>query len=120
MINVHNPADVHGPAAKWRAEAIARERTVIARERAAGYPVFLVGDLNDREEAFCGVADGGLMVSASGGSNAGACQPPKNMNIDWIFGTGAAFSGYLVDQSPQGRTSDHPYVEAVATAASTS
>ncbi|MBA3283127.1 MAG: peptidoglycan DD-metalloendopeptidase family protein, partial [Acidimicrobiia bacterium] len=42
VINVHNPADVHGPAAKWRAEAIARERTVIARERAAGYPVFLV------------------------------------------------------------------------------
>jgi len=49
VINVHNPADVHGPAAKWRAEALARERTVVARERAAGCPVFLVGDLNDRE-----------------------------------------------------------------------
>ena len=77
VINVHNPADVHGPAAKWRAEALARERTVVARERAAGCPVFLVGDLNDRKPAVCGVTDGGLMLSATGGSKAGACQPAQ-------------------------------------------
>jgi endonuclease/exonuclease/phosphatase family metal-dependent hydrolase len=123
VLNVHNPADARGPAAQWRAEAIARERTVIAQERAAGHPVFLVGDLNDRQQAFCPMTSGGLTVSASGGTNAGTntgsggagCEPPNDMNIDWIFGTGVVFSNYLVDTSPQGNTSDHPYVEAVAT-----
>ena len=77
VLNVHNPADVHGPAAVWRAEAIELERAAIARERAAGNQVFLIGDLNDRAPAFCGVTDGGLMVSASGGSNTDTCRPPR-------------------------------------------
>lgn len=112
VLNVHNPADVRGPAAAARAEAIERERAAIVREQATGYPAFLVGDLNDRGPAFCRVTDGALLLSASGGSNTGTCKPPVDMSIDWLFGAGAKFDDYLVDNSTRGRISDHPYVEA--------
>ncbi len=116
VINLHNPADARGPTAKWRAQAIARERDAVARERGAGFATFLVGDLNDREQAFCPATAGGLLTSSAGGSNgAGGCQPPPDMQIDWIFGTGTSFSNHQVDNTPRGRISDHPYIEATTT-----
>ena len=123
VIDVHNPADVHGPAGRWRAAAIAAERAVVTRERAAGRAVFLIGDLNDRAPAYCALTQETLMTSASTspravprpeGSKASGCRPPARSGIDWIFGTTATFSIYAVDHSPRGSISDHPYVEAVA------
>ena len=113
LLNVHNPADVHGPAARWRDQAIARERQAVARERAAGHPVLLIGDLNARASAFCAATADDLMSSASGGSHHTSCRPPARMGIDWILGAGARFSNYLADRQTIGGVSDHPYVEAV-------
>ncbi|GGO94013.1 hypothetical protein GCM10011584_34040 [Nocardioides phosphati] len=116
VLSVHNPADVHGPAAKWRAEAIRREVTYVARVRSAGLPVLLVGDFNDRDQAYCPITEGGLLSTAAGGTNpAGpACNAPNNMPVDWIFGAGLRWTGFVVDRSQQGTISDHPFVAARA------
>ncbi|KQY61431.1 peptidoglycan DD-metalloendopeptidase family protein [Nocardioides sp. Root140] len=112
VISVHNAANAHGPAQKWRDAAIAKERAFVSQLRGTGYPVFLTGDLNDRHIAFCGLTRGGLMVAAAGGTNNGRCAPPAKPPIDWIFGSGGVFTGYQVDGSGQGTVSDHPLVMA--------
>ena len=49
FVNVHNPANVRGNAARFRAEAMRRELAVM-RSLATQYdvPAFLTGDFNDR------------------------------------------------------------------------
>jgi endonuclease/exonuclease/phosphatase family metal-dependent hydrolase len=68
-----------------------------------GKPVFLVGDFNERERAFCEVTGKLGMVAPRGGSHQGGdCNPPSGkVRIDWIFGTkDVEFSGYREDRSP--------------------
>ena len=55
FVNVHNPANTRrSPARRHRAEAVRRE-VALVRELRDRYeiPVFLLGDLNDRRDAFC-------------------------------------------------------------------
>ena len=71
-----------------------------------GYPVFLTGDFNEREEAFHRVTGGGAAVAANGGVSG-------NVGIDWIFGTpDVTFSDYVRDNSTIARISDHPLIDA--------
>ncbi len=67
LLGVHNPADVGHDASAYREEAVLIERAFVAEERRRGRVVFLVGDLNAHEEAYCPLAKGGLLVSANGG-----------------------------------------------------
>ena len=60
---MHNPANVRGPAAQWRARAIRIERAKIIELRKTGRPVFFTGDFNDREKAFCPMTAGKLTIS---------------------------------------------------------
>ncbi len=114
VVNVHNPADVRGEAGDNRAEAMARERAFVEAERAKGRAVLLVGDLNAEEEAFCALAEGGLLVAANGGSHRrGTCRPPGDAAIDWVLGAGVEFNGYHSDASArEEKVSDHPFVVA--------
>ncbi len=115
VVNVHNPADSLGDAAGWRDEAVAIERAFVTREQALGRVVFLVGDLNAEEEAFCPLTRQGLLVSADGGSHVdGECVPPSgDLEIDWILGGGVRFSGYVSDHDTwDDKVSDHPFVVA--------
>jgi endonuclease/exonuclease/phosphatase family metal-dependent hydrolase len=81
-------------------------------------PVFITGDMNEREEYFCAMTRNGDMHAANGGSNTGGeCRPPRLPNrtrIDWILGSGGAeFSDYVADESMQSSMiSDHPLVVA--------
>lgn len=113
FINVHNPASIkkYGDQSKWRAQAIRIEREKVIELRASGRPVFLVGDLNDREKAFCPLTAGKLMISANSIPSM-TCAPPAKLWIDWVFAAGPArFSEYSLDQSPKIlRLSDHPIV----------
>jgi murein DD-endopeptidase MepM/ murein hydrolase activator NlpD len=111
FLNVHNPANTHGPAAKWRNQAIAIERRNIIELRGTGRPVFITGDFNDTKPAFCPLTAGKLMISPNSIPSM-ACAYPKGFSIDWIFGAGQArFSSYNRDKTPQnGRISDHPLV----------
>jgi len=113
FINVHNPATIkkYGNQAKWRAKAIAIERAKVIELRKTGKAVFLTGDLNDREKAYCPLSAGGLMYSANTVPSTGACVMPKRASIDWVLISGGRFSSYLQDWSGKDqKLTDHPII----------
>ena len=120
VVSVHNPADVRGPAQRWRDRAVQIEAALINRLGADGTPVILTGDMNDRSPFFCSIILQAPVHAASGGTNAGAagrdCDPPQGMGIDWIMGTQhVQFTGYTsVRHGLVRRASDHPLVYADA------
>lgn len=112
--NFHNPASTRrvGNQQHWRDVATSREIELANRLRETGIPVFFTGDMNERAEYFCRFTGGAPMDAANGGSNDGACRPPSEMGIDWIFGShDVSFSGWFADRSDLvRRTTDHPMV----------
>ena len=110
-LNVHNPADVQGPAQRWRNQAIAIEKAKIIELRRTGRPVFLTGDFNDRQEAFCPLTANKLSISPNSIPSM-TCAYPSPSSIDWIFAAGQArFSYFVRDTYPQRVSiSDHPFV----------
>ena len=117
FINVHNPADVHGPAGRFRRVAERRElATARAVATSYGVPVFVTGDFNDRAATFCALTTGGTLSASAGGSHVGRCTPPQRAGIDWIFGTSmSTWAAHSVIRTPrQHGISDHPMVIARA------
>ena len=117
FINIHNPASnkKRGDNERWRDLATKLEITLANRlARQVDVPVVLMGDFNERQEAFCRVTGAGL-VAANGGT-ARPCAPPANTGIDWIFGTrDITFSDYLRLDSPLvNRLTDHPVLVTTA------
>lgn len=119
FISVHNPTSNarRGNNQRWRNIATNIERNLMMRLHADGTPVFLSGDFNERNEAFCKMTVGSRLQSASGGSGGPPCLLPPNLGIDWIFSSpDVAFSNYLRYQTPyEQRATDHPLVRADAT-----
>ena len=120
FVNVHNPADTrsHRGQQRWRDLATATEISLVNQLGATGVPVFLTGDMNERDEYFCALTAGTSMVAARGGSNGPAgCSSRSPRAVDWVFGSaGVGFSGYTEDRGPLvDRTTDHPVVVARAT-----
>ena len=115
MMNVHNPANVQGPAAGYRARAIAIEKQKIIELRATGRPVLFTGDFNDRQAAFCPLTANKLTITPNSIPSM-TCAYPKPSSIDWIFAAGQVrFSSFGRDTYPQAaRISDHPIVQARA------
>ncbi len=115
FLNVHNAANVRGDATKYRAQAIAIERQKIIDLRATGRPVFITGDFNDRQAAFCPLTANKLMISPNSLPST-TCAYPRESSIDWIFAAGQArFSSFARDTAAQtARVSDHPMVIARA------
>jgi hypothetical protein len=113
FINVHNPANTYKyhHQEKYRAKAIAAERALVISLRASGRPVFLTGDLNDREAAFCPLTAGKLMLTPNSVPSMD-CAPPAKLWIDWIFGAGPTrFATYSVDWTVKDKNiTDHPIV----------
>jgi len=111
FLNVHNPANTRGDAAGWRAKAVQIERNKIIELRKTGRPVFLTGDFNDRQNAFCPLTANKLSISPNSIPSV-TCRYPRESTIDWIFAAGQTrFSYYLRDKTPQTtRISDHPIV----------
>ena len=113
--NVHNPASTagHRGSAKWRAKAIAQEARLVSRLHHTGLPVFLTGDMNEREQAFCPLTSRAPLQAARGGSHTGGtCRAGDPRYVDWAFGSeDLTFSGYVEDRGPLNkRTSDHPMI----------
>ena len=113
--NFHNPGSTrnHPNQGRWRRMALLQEVALVKRLMAnSDHPVFLTGDLNERDEAFCTVTGRTAMIAANGGSHSGGCRPPRAIGIDWIFGSaGVTFSNYRADRSRAvNRTSDHPMI----------
>lgn len=119
--NFHNPANARGPAARWRAAAVAKEAALVNSLSANGTPVILTGDMNDRAPFYCSMTARTQMHAANGGAPGAPCQPPGDMGIDWIMGSPAvSFTSHTrVRSGLVARTSDHPLVWAEATAEQT-
>ena len=68
FFNVHNPAntDRFPDQADYRAQATAIEIDVLERLARGGAPVIFLGDLNDRQGAFCNFTESGTLVAAHG------------------------------------------------------
>ena len=118
--NFHNPADAHGPAQRWRDEAVAREVALVNRLQADGTPVIVTGDFNDRDQFFCPLANGAGVTSADGShASGGSCTLAPNPGVDWVVGTHDDLDFADFHRLRGGlvaRTSDHPFVWAQATA----
>jgi len=117
FFNTHNPASTpnHGNNARWRGVAISIEIRLANELGADGTPVVFTGDYNDRAEVFCPIVGGTELEAANGGGYSGGCDTPDRMDVDWIFGSGMEFSGFVsASQGIVGRISDHPFVYAEA------
>ncbi len=114
----HNPANARGPAAKWRKQATDVEIALVNRLRTeSGLPVYVTGDMNERDIYFCRMTAATDMVAANGGYNdGGSCGPARPTYIDWIFGSPeTAFSDYAANRGPRiRRSTDHPMIIAQA------
>ncbi len=118
LINVHNPASNprRGNNERWRDEATRRQLAKVRslRQKAPRVPVILMGDFNERLEAYCRVTGGGGMVAANPGGDSSGCTAPALMGIDWIFGTAdIRFTDYRRRET--GGASDHPMLVTTAT-----
>lgn len=119
FVNVHNPATnrKHPGQDGWRRKAIRMEVALMRRLSETGIPVFLTGDMNEREEAFCPITGGAPMKAARGGTHEnGVCRAENPTSVDWIFGhRDVGFSDYVEDRSRLvRRTSDHAMIVAEA------
>ncbi|MFZ2503031.1 MAG: endonuclease/exonuclease/phosphatase family protein, partial [Nocardioides sp.] len=118
VANFHNPADTHGAAGHWRAAATSIQIGLINRlQEESGLPVFITGDMNERESYFCRVTASTGIASASGGGTGSPClAPPGPVPVDWILATTdveiTAF--HDVRTGIITRTSDHPLLVATA------
>ena len=120
--NFHNPANVHGPAARFRSVAVAREAALANQLTSAGKSLVMTGDMNDREAYFCPITTRTGMHAALGGSTGPTCTPPKaHLTVDWIMGSpDVAFSNYhSVSGGLVFRTSDHHFLWTDATVGGT-
>ena len=112
--NFHNPADTrqYHHQQRWRSRATSIEVDLANRLMKTGLPVFITGDMNERDSYFCRMTSGAPMVAARGGSHNGGCQPGNPRAVDWIFGSqGVSFSDYAEDRSHLvDITTDHPVV----------
>ena len=119
FINIHNPTSnaKRGQNERFRDLGTTLQVNLANRlEAATGDPVILMGDFNEREEAFCRVTGGGRLSASAGGSVGGACRPPRDLGIDWIFGTrDLSFESHVRTRSGLvSRATDHPVVVADA------
>lgn len=114
FLNTHNPANARGPAQKWRNIAASRQiAKVNALRGSTGLPVFLTGDMNERETYFCKITANTDLHAANGGRNdTTGCHPPRPTIIDWVFGSeNTWFTSYRTDRSKLVRkTTDHRMV----------
>ena len=86
VINTHNPADSKGPAQQYRNRAMAIQAELANELERTGVPVVLVGDFNERDEAYCSITGASDLEAVNGGGwPNGRCDPPSWMRIDWIF-----------------------------------
>lgn len=115
VLNVHNSPNSRQ---SERDQALAIEVAAINELRRDGIPVFIVGDLNERDRAFCTITSRTDLLASNGGTNTGgSCRPPGAMRVDWIFGSSdAQLSGQRTDDSAAvNRITDHAFISTSVT-----
>jgi Endonuclease/Exonuclease/phosphatase family len=113
--NFHNPATnrQHPHQGRYRKQAITDEIALANQLRKTGVPVFITGDMNERDPVYCRMTGETRLKAARGGTNkAGVCDAGRPRAVDWIFGTKRlTFDNYIEDRSKLLlKTSDHPMI----------
>ncbi len=110
--NFHNPADVYGPAAQFRAVDKVREINLVNQLTRFGLPVFVTGDMNEHRTWACDIVTATNLHVAAGGDGRNGCSVTDDQTIDWIAGSYAiGFESYFWDKSAFVRTvTDHAIV----------
>jgi len=81
---------------RWRDQATDVEVGLVNQLMAGGTPVFLTGDMNEREQAFCPITGKAPMQAARGGSHQdGKCRAGNPRYVDWAFGSSDQFHALL-------------------------
>ncbi len=111
--------DIHNSPQGQEAErdrATAHEIDLIRRLRRSHLPVFVMGDMNEKQEWFCKVVSRTDLRASNGGhATRRSCSPPaRRLRIDWIMGGRRIdFSHYREDNGRRvRRTSDHEFIHA--------
>jgi endonuclease/exonuclease/phosphatase family metal-dependent hydrolase len=116
MVDIHNSP--RGQEAE-RDSATRAEIRLVQRLRSSHKPVFVGGDMNEKEEWFCRVVGNTDLHAANGGSvSHSGCRPPqRRLRIDWLVGGRLIdFWQYGEDSGPRVRyASDHALVHARVT-----
>lgn len=116
VINMHTSAGYGGRFVSARNAAYGTLSSYVNQLKSQHVPIFVTGDMNDRENFYCHVIPAtGLHAAQGGGGTCGT--PPRMRPVDWIVGSpDVEFSGYVDDFSAESRKiSDHPFVSATAT-----
>jgi endonuclease/exonuclease/phosphatase family metal-dependent hydrolase len=119
FINAHTTAGFGAHDTATRLAGMNRIVSEVNSLKSDNLPIFVTGDMNDREVFFCRVLPPTGMVAAVGGNTSGGCHPPGRMPVDWVIATpDVSFSNYWIDESTIARRiSDHFLVSATATIA---
>jgi endonuclease/exonuclease/phosphatase family metal-dependent hydrolase len=113
LFNIHNSSKNTPGRKKERRKALKLIVKQVANKRKDGTPLILLGDFNDRKEAFCTVTGKTDLKATNGGSHKkGKCKPPKRMGIDWIFASkDLKAQSFSRDRNPMIlRITDHPVI----------
>lgn len=117
FINMHTSAGHDGGHTRTRHAGMATAVNYINGLKSEGLPIFLTGDMNDREP-FKSRVLGPANLSAA---IFGGWHPPRNFGhswlaVDWIAGTqGVQWSDYWVENLGVRKISDHYFITAHAT-----
>jgi hypothetical protein len=116
VVNSH-PSAGSGRYLTERRQGQATLVSIVNQLKQSGLPVFVTGDMNDREEFYCRVVPAAGLIAPNGGSYGSGCRPPPgSIPVDWVVGAGEiSWSGYWRDTTPvTARTSDHFFISATA------
>ncbi|MCW2783614.1 MAG: hypothetical protein JWP74_131 [Marmoricola sp.] len=116
MTDFHNPADVHGPAGRWRSADKVIQIALFKQLEKTGRPVFVAGDMNEHRTWACDILGPTDMRVAVGGDGRNGCSVTTNRIIDWIAASYAVqFVNYNETQNALIESiTDHPVIYADA------
>ena len=117
VLSVHNVAGKESVFVKRRAISVRLETEKIrALQATRPMPTFVMGDFNDRTQAFYCQMLGNQLFSSSVWWTTPVCSLPSRPQIDWIFGSSEVrFTGYVrQDGGLVDLASDHPLILARA------
>ena len=103
VLAIHNAPWSTKAQQKKRNHAMATQVAKVQNLTAKGYPVFYIGDFNEKSKAFCTVMTKTSLRTPQGGKigRNGVCKPPHNTRLDWLFGSnGVVWSGYEQTRTP--------------------
>ena len=117
VMDIHNAPWKSRPQQRKRTQGVTAQIKKLQRLTKQGYPVYYLGDFNEKARAFCQVIENSSLRSPQGGriTRAGVCKAPRGQRVDWIFGSnGTTWSGYQQTRTPLVANATDHWVQTVS------